>query len=580
MNVKEYLSPSSRSMIKIRDPLRNLILVSGLMLAIIPVRAGDYLSGYIRVLPESPETNEYKIQINLITSYGSIDYAVPEELYFGDGTPAFSLDGQVPDTVLEYRDSDKFIFSVFHHYPGPGTYTIGCSMAFRYGGAINEPDNYWVPFYIETRFTVDPFVGINHTPEIRNQYIFRNREDQPLDYTISAADYEKDSMSYSLKIPQSDKNKLIPHYRYPQSLDLVNGSVVSKLSIDELTGKIYWAQPGEPGNYNIAVDIKEWRYVEENDAWTEISATTYDFYFRILDTDNHPPLITTVRDTAILPSQDLDLSFILNDMENDNFSIRVTGSVFNLPSQKPEISLADSLYYSGSVSGQLHWEPVVSDVRLYPYSLVLETEDSNREVLTGQQVTYIWVTGQETDPDPPVDLEAFSTHAGEMNLTWKNPPSPAAGYIVERADDYYPDFRRLTGISSRSEAYIDKQVIPGRNYRYRLKALGTKQNRYSEILQVPGDIVLNTDQLIIDKEFDIFPNPASTILNIRLDHQIADPIKLRIFDLAGKLVSVYTFRYPAHEEVIRVPVVQLRTGYYLVRIQYGEVSRTYRFLKG
>ena len=102
------------------DPLRNLILVSGLVLAIIPVRAGDYLSGYIRVLPESPETNEYKIQINLITSYGSTDYLVPEELYFGDGASAFSLDGQALDTVLEYRDSDKFIFSVFHHYPGPG----------------------------------------------------------------------------------------------------------------------------------------------------------------------------------------------------------------------------------------------------------------------------------------------------------------------------------------------------------------------------------------------------------------------------------------------------------------------------
>jgi len=581
MNVKGYSSISFRSMIRIKNHFRDLFLLSGLILAVIQARAGDYLSGYIRVLPESPETGEYRIQLNLVTSYGTTGYLVPEELYFGDGSPAYSLSNLDPDTIIWYGNIIKFIYSIKHHYPGPGTYTVGCSKAFRYGlgDIINAPDNYWIPFYTETTFAIDPFIGNNQTPEIGNQYLFLVRKDKPLDYWIAVADPEKDSLSYSIKIPKKDKNTFIPHYRHPQSLDPVNGAVVSRLSLENMTGHLYWAQPDTPGNYNIAVDINEWRYVEAYNDWVKMSTTTYDFYFRILETTNHAPQILSAGDTVVLPGQDLILPFSLHDLENDTFSIRYAGSVFGLPVQKPLVSLADSVLYQGAVEGQFHWNPSTSDVRPYPYSFILEAEDRNPEILTAQRVTHIWITGVESDPDPPVHLAATSTHAGEMILAWENTGTPAAGYVIERANDHFPAFRRIAGLPANSTEYVDRNVIPGQSYRYRIKALGTMESRYSEELVVPGDLILATEPIIVLGALKIFPNPASTTLNIRLDQRMAGPIEIRIYDLTGKLVSAYNLPAPVLEEMIRIPVNHFKPGYYLLKLHYGEVSSTCRFLK-
>jgi hypothetical protein len=108
------------------------------------------------------------------------------------------------------------------------------------------------------------------------------------------SDPEKDSVSYHLKIPETGKNTLLTHYRFPGSRDPVSGLPVSNLSVEEMSGNIHWDKPDLPGDHDIAVEIKEWRYVEDYGTWYEISATTYGFNFLILETTNNEPAIVSI----------------------------------------------------------------------------------------------------------------------------------------------------------------------------------------------------------------------------------------------------------------------------------------------
>jgi hypothetical protein len=78
---------------------------------------------------------------------------------------------------------------------------------------------------------------------------------------------------------------------------------------------------------------------------------------------------------------------------------------------------------------------------------------------------------------------------------------------------------------------------------------------------------------VSESEPVIYPNPASDVLNIR---GIANIREIEIYSYSGETAWSSLFH---DEEIIRIPVSQLRAGAYIIRIKTSERVITKRFLR-
>jgi hypothetical protein len=73
--------------------------------------------------------------------------------------------------------------------------------------------------------------------------------------------------------------------------------------------------------------------------------------------------------------------------------------------------------------------------------------------------------------------------------------------------------------------------------------------------------------------FDIFPNPASSLIQLKLVTSIQKTTEVEIYDLHGK--KVYTTKIPAGQELIQLNVSHLESGMYMcsIRTENGSVIK-------
>jgi hypothetical protein len=76
----------------------------------------------------------------------------------------------------------------------------------------------------------------------------------------------------------------------------------------------------------------------------------------------------------------------------------------------------------------------------------------------------------------------------------------------------------------------------------------------------------------------LFPNPASTIVNIELAGVKSETTRLRIIDLLGNEVSSSVFNSADTNNSLRMDVSALASGVYLFEVKNGESFSTYRLV--
>lgn len=84
--------------------------------------------------------------------------------------------------------------------------------------------------------------------------------------------------------------------------------------------------------------------------------------------------------------------------------------------------------------------------------------------------------------------------------------------------------------------------------------------------------VLGVNELEI-KEFNVFPNPASDVVNVTFEAENAD-YEVSIIDLQGREVAAQNFSNLSGSQTVTFPVAELAKGSYLVRISANGVSQT------
>lgn len=195
----------------------------------------------------------YEIRLTIVGHDFSPNDSVP--FYFGDNTStSFSLQSATSISSLAplFPNDSEIIWVFLHNYPGPGSYTVLIGSANRNCWIVNIPNSCSTVLILEATIAIDPNIGCNSSPVCTSaNFIESIAVSSNNSFNLGAIDINGDSLSYSF-IPCIDTTQIVG-YTFP---NILGGGT---MDIDSVTGDFYWNQPLNPGLYNLAIAIDEWK---------------------------------------------------------------------------------------------------------------------------------------------------------------------------------------------------------------------------------------------------------------------------------------------------------------------------------
>ncbi len=351
-----------------------------------------------------------------ITTYTKTSSAADRDtltLEWGDGTSSVL---QRQSKVTVGPDISRNIYQGSHLYPGPSTYIVSMTDPNRNGGVINIPGSVNVPFYIETRLTISPFLGYNNSPVLLYPPIDEGVIGQIFVHNPNAYDPDGDSLSYELIVCKREGGLPIPGYTFPASS--------TSFTLDAVTGNLVWDTPIALGEYNVAFLIKEWR------SGTMIGYVERDMQITIYPGNNQPPVIQSLSDICVNAGDLIAFNVTATDPNNELITLSATGAPFLF---NPDSATFPPVSATGSVTGTFEWLTSCAHVRRSPYQVLFTARDNNPQVaLTALKMVNITVVGPAPQNPTAVSL------GNSIILNWNQSACPQAkGYHIYRRMGFY-----------------------------------------------------------------------------------------------------------------------------------------------
>lgn len=365
-----------------------------------PVFATHLRCGEIRVTRISPNTFDITLTI-----YTSMEGGAPvlfggdqDRLDFGDGQSMLIPEQQnIPVEELG-ENIGRASYTIRHTYSSPGKYLVSYAEPNRNNAIINFNNSVGTLFYLETSFTIDPFITEYDSPQaLFSNPIFFGYKDLPFSASIASVASPETELQYTVVTPLSAKNTPVENYQLPEGF-----------SIDKLTGLITWDNKFRgafvAGEYLFAVRIDQ--YARINEKLTRIGSVYRDLQIILKET------IETGASVS-----DNTASNYINIFENIGKSFKIFTAFaasetvgVEVKSDLPEGNFSVETYDSTSASGVLKVTRVevftdASAVRPFPYIISVRNTFENGDQTYTSDINYAIFT-QEYDPITGVEKSA------------------------------------------------------------------------------------------------------------------------------------------------------------------------------
>ena len=310
-------------------------------------------------------------------------------LVFGDGTSlqlGNTGDPNSPTYIPRTRiteDTWLYEFKVRHTFPAARNFTISFREFYRNEGILNMDNSVNMPFYIETLIVIDPFLGVNSTPQLLVPPVDKAAVGKVYIHNPGAYDIDGDSLSYRLVIVRQDKNVPTANYRFPQNTfpagDPRNGTSLgggaATFTINPTTGDLVWDTPGAKGMYNVAFYVEEWRKI--GGKYYLLGHVMRDMEIIVEDTDNKPPLVEIPEDICVVAGENILEKIGVTDPDGDPVDFYYFGAPFSIGAElKTEgVNLKNPDRLTSPAQLDFSWQTECSDVRRQPYQITLRARD-------------------------------------------------------------------------------------------------------------------------------------------------------------------------------------------------------------
>jgi len=428
------------------------------------------------------QLSDLSFEITITTFTYTLSYADRPQLTvsWGDNTSSIADRKSILYLPNYYK---RNIYKITHTFPGPGVYRIVVQDPNRNADVLNIPNSVNVVFSISTTLIVNPAIGRNNTPVLLNPPYDKAARGYVFIHNPGAFDPDGDSLSYALTVCTREDGKPIENYTLPPATHFIR--------VDSVSGDLIWNTPRDTGKYNVAMEIREWRYGKK------IGVVVRDMQIEVFDTDNKPPVNGPLKDLCAEVGDTVDFTVYAIDPNNDPISLKATSGIFTLSSCPATFTKVDSV--PGKTTSRLQWIPCHESVRNQPYIVIIKSDDYNADLkLSDIDNMSIKVLG------PSPTLKSAVPVGNFVRLTWENYGTTAISgfniYRREGASSFVPDsctsgipasvgFVKVGYIAGSSTvSFIDTDngqgLEYGKEYTYRVIAVylnGTESKASNEI---------------------------------------------------------------------------------------------------
>jgi len=251
--------------------------------------------------------------------------------------------------------------------------------------------------YVETFVRVSSVFTNEATPQLLVDPIDLAAVSQTFTHNAGAWDADGDSLSYKLITPNTSQGINVSNYRFPDHPSFGN----SNFSLNPISGTITWDSPQQPGEYNIAFMIEEWR----NGA--RIGYVVRDMQILVIDSDNEAPQLILPKDTCLASGTLYQGDIIAFDPNDNTITLDFEGGLpFEGATHNPTRILNDS------ITSVMSWDIDCEHIRASPYFAVFKTEDNHLIKLSTTKNFAITVIGKA-----PQNLVSNPVN-DSVQLTW------------------------------------------------------------------------------------------------------------------------------------------------------------------
>ena len=564
-----------------------LLLLLGLLLAVVPGYASHIRAGDIQAKSDTTAArNPLRIFFKMVTYTDPRSGAHTinnETIFFGDGTNAtVTRFSQTQLTTNVYRN----VYYFEHTYTAVGSYTVSHLGEYRAAGIRNVPLSDTRSFFLQTRISITPVVGLNRSPILHAPAVDLAANEQVYLHNPAASDPDGDSLAFSLMPSQYDPRSVssiqsnngnpnpvdLPGYVYPNLVSAAGvvptqvaytgppvGTPGSRaiMEIDPRTGQLVWNAPGILGDYNVAIKVEEWRR-DANGGRRLIGWVVRDMQITVFATLNQRPTIFIPRDTCVVAGTNITRSVRATDPNNHTLRLSAFGGMLPSPA-----SFVQTVSQPGSAVARFSWTTSCSDVASDAKIVLFRVEDQpgTTQSLIDERPWRIKVVGP-----PPTNLRP-TQQGRNVQLTWDRYFCQNASRILifrkENAASWTPGecetgipasagYTQIGEVASNLQSFLDdnngRGLDRGKTYCYRI---------YAEFPRPAGGASIASQEACLS-----LPGRAALLKNVTVDRTDASTGQITV-NWTKPVAAAGSFGTPAGYRLYRAELPS--TSYVLVR---------------
>jgi gliding motility-associated-like protein len=341
---------------------------------------------------------------------------------FGDGT---SGEGDFSSKQMIQNQTEVITYVITHTYPAPNEYKVGVAIDNRNADILNISNSINTPFYVQSTFLISPFLGFNRSPILTIPPIDLAASRQRFVHNPGAIDPDGDSLSYELVNCKKAKDIDVDGYRLLDSptfgASTEAGNAPAKLTLNPITGDLIWDAPLQPGQYNVAFFVNEWRN------GVLIGRVNRDMQIIVRDIRNKRPQILLPRDTCVVAGTLIQSVIRSTDSDKDRINLSAAGAVFSFtsPSNKATFDTIRSQPPLGTLAGTFRWQTTCNDISRQPYTVTFRSEDFPNPSSSKLVDIQTW-TIRVVAPIPSLKTVALTPQTNTVTLNWDTYTCPTA----------------------------------------------------------------------------------------------------------------------------------------------------------
>lgn len=332
------------------------------------------------------------------------------------------------------NDIRKNVYVGTHTYAVFGTYVVSFEDPNRNDNVSNIDNSVNIPFYVQSTIIINPFIGENNSPDLLQPPIDIGCVNRIFLHNPTAFDIDGDRLTYKLV-----NSKAANGVDIPEIYDANFAPGVDLITIDTATGELKWDTPLLAGQYNMAIEISEWRLDTNTNDYVLIGKVTRDMQVDILNCNNDPPEIEEIDEICVTAGDTIRFPIAATDINNDNIIFTAEGGPFELTPQASFISTGSG---PGFNNGFFNWQTSCEHVRNEPYFVNFKAVDNGNPNL----VDFYSLSIRVIAPGP--ENPNATPNADSISLVWD--ASTCTGAIA------YKIYRKPDSIG-----FVNDSCVPG-----------------------------------------------------------------------------------------------------------------------